>query len=99
MPVTLMDAASLGVTGYESPAELEAMPDLRARVEAIRLRAGQLMELGDVCHRHPRGHPARRRRIARRGHPHQDGSAQARDPADILPVRLGAGRQPYRTLQ
>ena len=48
MPVVLMDAAEFGVTGYESPAELESMPDLRARVEAIRLRAGRLMELGDV---------------------------------------------------
>jgi 4-oxalomesaconate tautomerase len=48
MPVAIMDAVDLGVTGYESPAELEAMPDLRARVEAIRLRAGQLMGLGDV---------------------------------------------------
>jgi 4-oxalomesaconate tautomerase len=48
MPVAIMDAADLGVTGYESPAELEAMPELRARVEAIRRRAGELMGLGDV---------------------------------------------------
>src|SRR5690348_13151024 len=45
MPVALLSAADVGVTGYESPAELESMTGLRARVEAIRLRAGQLMSL------------------------------------------------------
>jgi 4-oxalomesaconate tautomerase len=49
MPVVLMAAAELGVTGYESPADLESMPDLRTRVEALRLRAGRLMGLGDVA--------------------------------------------------
>jgi 4-oxalomesaconate tautomerase len=49
MPVALLDAAALGVTGYESPADLESRPDLRDRVEAIRLRAGRLMGLGDVA--------------------------------------------------
>src|SRR6185369_6665118 len=48
MPVAVMAAAALGVSGTESPAELEASPELRARVEALRLRAGELMGLGDV---------------------------------------------------
>ncbi|MGB5739691.1 MAG: PrpF domain-containing protein, partial [Woeseia sp.] len=37
-----------GKTGYETPAELEADDELRARVEAIRLQAGPAMNLGDV---------------------------------------------------
>jgi 4-oxalomesaconate tautomerase len=48
MPVVLMRAADLGKTGYESPADLEKDTALKARVEAIRLAAGKLMNLGDV---------------------------------------------------
>jgi 4-oxalomesaconate tautomerase len=48
MPVVLMRAADLGQTGYESPADLEKDTALKARVEAIRLAAGRLMNLGDV---------------------------------------------------
>lgn len=48
MPVAVMRADELGVDGTESPASLEANQDLRARLEAIRLAAGQLMNLGDV---------------------------------------------------
>jgi len=48
MPVVLMRAADLGVTGYESPAELDADVELKARIESIRLQAGRLMNLGDV---------------------------------------------------
>lgn len=48
MPVVLMAAEALGVTGYESPSELEADAALGAKVEEIRLRAGELMGLGDV---------------------------------------------------
>ncbi len=48
MPVVLLNAADLGATGYESPAELEADEDLKARVEAIRLAVGERMNLGDV---------------------------------------------------
>jgi 4-oxalomesaconate tautomerase len=48
MPVVVMRASDLGKTGAESPAELEADKDLKARVEAIRLVAGQRMNLGDV---------------------------------------------------
>jgi 4-oxalomesaconate tautomerase len=48
MPVVVMLAADLDVTGAESPAELEADESLRARLESIRLQAGHLMNLGDV---------------------------------------------------
>ena len=48
MPVVILAATDLGKTGYESPAELEADEQLRARVEAIRLAAGRAMNLGDV---------------------------------------------------
>ncbi len=48
MPVVVMRASDLGKTGAESPAELEADKELKARVEAIRLEAGRRMNLGDV---------------------------------------------------
>ncbi|KAF3468703.1 4-oxalomesaconate tautomerase [Streptomyces sp. Tu 3180] len=48
MPTVLVAAASLGVTGHESPADLEADAELAERLRAIRLRAGRLMGLGDV---------------------------------------------------
>lgn len=48
MPVVVVRAADLGRSGHESPAELEGDPDLRARVEALRLACGPLMRLGDV---------------------------------------------------
>ncbi|HLT89924.1 MAG TPA: 4-oxalomesaconate tautomerase [Woeseiaceae bacterium] len=48
MPVVLLRAADFGKTGYESPAELERDTELKARVEGIRLAAGERMRLGDV---------------------------------------------------
>lgn len=48
MPTVLMAAADLGVTGYESPAELEGDTDFAMRLRSIRLAAGELMGLGDV---------------------------------------------------
>jgi 4-oxalomesaconate tautomerase len=48
MPVVCLAAADLGLTGAESPAEIEAMPDVLARIEEVRLAAGPLMSLGDV---------------------------------------------------
>jgi 4-oxalomesaconate tautomerase len=41
-------ASELGRTGYETVAELEADAELGARVQALRLAAGELMGLGDV---------------------------------------------------
>ncbi|MEU9136567.1 4-oxalomesaconate tautomerase [Streptomyces sp. NPDC048404] len=48
MPTVLIAAASLGVTGYESPEDLEEDAALAGRLRAIRLEAGKLMGLGDV---------------------------------------------------
>ncbi|WP_020560696.1 4-oxalomesaconate tautomerase [Thiofilum flexile] len=48
MPVVVIRAADLGKTGLESCAELSSDTDFRARLEAIRLKAGVLMGLGDV---------------------------------------------------
>ncbi|MDM0050161.1 4-oxalomesaconate tautomerase [Variovorax sp. J22R115] len=48
MPVVVMRAADLGCTGNETPAELDANTALKARIESIRLQAGQRMGLGDV---------------------------------------------------
>ncbi|MFJ8821150.1 4-oxalomesaconate tautomerase [Streptomyces sp. NPDC102467] len=48
MPTVLVPAESLNVTGYEDPKELEENPELAARVQELRLAAGELMGLGDV---------------------------------------------------
>lgn len=49
MPCVVMAAADFGLSGTEAPTDLEANADLKARVEAIRLKAGPLMNLGDVA--------------------------------------------------
>jgi len=49
MPCVVMRAADLGISGDETPEALEANEDLRARLEAIRLKAGPMMNLGDVA--------------------------------------------------
>jgi 4-oxalomesaconate tautomerase len=48
MPVVVVAASSLGQTGYESIAELEADEQLNRRVRELRLEAGKAMGLGDV---------------------------------------------------
>ncbi len=48
MPVVVMKASDLGVTGYESCDALNADGALKARLESIRLKAGAAMGLGDV---------------------------------------------------
>lgn len=48
MPVVVMRAEDMGITGTESREELEANDELRAKLESIRLQAGPLMNLGDV---------------------------------------------------
>ncbi|QFG27353.1 4-oxalomesaconate tautomerase [Actinomadura sp. WMMB 499] len=47
MPVVVAAASDFGVTGEEPPAELEDR--LRDRIQSLRLRAGELMGLGDVA--------------------------------------------------
>lgn len=49
MPVVLLRGEEFGVTGAETPDELEQRAGLRDAVERIRLLAGPLMGLGDVA--------------------------------------------------
>lgn len=48
MPTVLITATSLGVTGYETPKDLEENLPLADRLHELRLAAGHLMGLGDV---------------------------------------------------
>ena len=48
MPLMMLRATDFGLTGRERPAELDANAALLARIEALRLQAGQRMGLGDV---------------------------------------------------
>ena len=48
MPMMVVRADSLGITGYETPAELDADTALLARLERMRRAAGERMGLGDV---------------------------------------------------
>lgn len=48
MPLMIIRAADLGVTGRETPVQLDAHPGLLDRIEALRRQAGELMGLGDV---------------------------------------------------
>lgn len=49
MPCVVMGATDLGISGDETASELETNKTLRERLEAIRLKAGPLMNLGDVA--------------------------------------------------
>jgi 4-oxalomesaconate tautomerase len=51
MPVMVIAAADVGITGEESCAELDANTVLKARIESLRLKAGPLMNLGDVSNK------------------------------------------------
>jgi 4-oxalomesaconate tautomerase len=48
MPCVVLRATDVGVTGYEDRETLEADTAMKEKVEAIRLKAGPLMNLGDV---------------------------------------------------
>ncbi len=48
MPMVVLRAADFGKSGYESPSELNTDQELKARLEAIRILAGERMGLGDV---------------------------------------------------
>ncbi|WP_081952967.1 4-oxalomesaconate tautomerase [Rhizobium sp. YS-1r] len=48
MPCVVMRADAFGIRGTENPKELEANQELRAKLEAIRLKAGPMMNLGEV---------------------------------------------------
>ncbi|MGH6616665.1 4-oxalomesaconate tautomerase [Sphingomonas sp.] len=49
MPCVVLKAADVGATGYEDRDMLDADAALKARIEAIRLVAGPMMNLGDVA--------------------------------------------------
>lgn len=48
MPCVVIAAEDVAITGYEDRETLDADAAMKARVEAIRLQAGPLMNLGDV---------------------------------------------------
>ncbi len=48
MPTVVMRAADMGMTGQETREALEVNEALKAKLESIRLKAGPLMNLGDV---------------------------------------------------
>ncbi|MBL6958449.1 MAG: 4-oxalomesaconate tautomerase [Rhodospirillales bacterium] len=51
MPVVVMRAEDMGITGYESRDQLNNDDALKARLEELRIPAGELMRLGDVSER------------------------------------------------
>jgi 4-oxalomesaconate tautomerase len=51
MPVVVLRAADFGKTGYESCAELSEDQAFRQKLEAIRLKLGPMMNLGDVSNK------------------------------------------------
>ncbi len=48
MPLVVLRAADLAIGGYESPDELDANTELKARLETLRCELGPVMNLGDV---------------------------------------------------
>jgi 4-oxalomesaconate tautomerase len=48
MPVVILRAADLGISGEETRDALDAHGELKAKLESIRLQAGPMMNLGDV---------------------------------------------------
>jgi len=48
MPVVVIAAQAFGKTGYESPKDLDADTEFKARLERLRLAVAPLMGLGDV---------------------------------------------------
>jgi 4-oxalomesaconate tautomerase len=48
MPIVLLKAEDLGISGYESRDQLNANEALKAKLESIRLQIGPQMNLGDV---------------------------------------------------
>ncbi|MDO6415563.1 4-oxalomesaconate tautomerase [Sphingomonas sp. BIUV-7] len=48
MPCVVFKATDVGATGYEDRDTLDSWTSLKTRIEAIRLKAGPMMNLGDV---------------------------------------------------
>ncbi|MDT0603883.1 4-oxalomesaconate tautomerase [Thalassotalea castellviae] len=51
MPVVVINALDMGISGNESREALEQNERLKKRLESIRLQAGKMMNLGDVTHK------------------------------------------------
>ena len=51
MPVVVLRAGDLGITGYETPEALDANEELKQQLESIRLQIGPKMNLGDVTNK------------------------------------------------
>ncbi|GAA2165879.1 4-oxalomesaconate tautomerase [Humibacillus xanthopallidus] len=51
MPLVILAASAVGAAGDETPAQLNADEPLKERIQALRLRAAELMGLGDVTSR------------------------------------------------
>jgi len=51
MPVVVLRASDLGLTGYETKEELDLDKGLKKRLERLRLAIGPQMNLGDVTHK------------------------------------------------
>ncbi|MEO0369682.1 MAG: 4-oxalomesaconate tautomerase [Pseudomonadota bacterium] len=51
MPVIMLRASSVGISGYECPTSLNANTQLKEKLERIRLQSGQAMGLGDVTNK------------------------------------------------
>ncbi len=49
MPCVVLKASDMNISGTESREELEANEELKSRLEVIRLKAGPMMNLGDVA--------------------------------------------------
>src|SRR3546814_10160406 len=49
MPCVVIAASDMGITGYEDRDTLDADGAMKARIEAIRLKAGLRMNLGDIA--------------------------------------------------
>ena len=48
MPCVVLAASDVGATGFEDRDTLDAATEIKAKIEAIRLQAGPMMNLGDV---------------------------------------------------
>ena len=51
MPVVVIRAEDVGISGVETRDELDSNSDLKAQLESIRLQAGPMMNLGDVSNK------------------------------------------------
>jgi 4-oxalomesaconate tautomerase len=51
MPVVILSASDMGISGEESREQLEQNEVLKTKLESIRLQAGQMMNLGDVTNK------------------------------------------------